>query len=169
MTELTQSPQTATGREDKLRAIAAVFGDAMAARLGAGNLPMPEDTPGSDRLAWQTNRLIRHLRDRIDGGGLDVALPRSGRAVPDSGVAATAQTRPADGGRGKPGAALRVAAGRAGLSQLPTLIAGEDLAAEHPAVIARILKDEPQEIRVSVLRALPGQVARAVMQRLRTG
>jgi flagellar motor switch protein FliG len=51
---------------------------------------------------------------------------------------------------------------------MPVLAAGEDLAAEHPAVIAYLLKSEDQQVRVSVLRALPGQVARAVMRRLRS-
>jgi flagellar motor switch protein FliG len=47
------------------------------------------------------------------------------------------------------------------------LAAGEDLAAEHPAVIAHLLRDAPQQMRVAILRALPGQLARAVMRRLK--
>jgi flagellar motor switch protein FliG len=52
--------------------------------------------------------------------------------------------------------------------KMPTLAAGEDLAREHPAVIAHILRPEAQDVRVAVLRALPGQLARDVMRRLKT-
>ena len=59
-------PPQGTTRAEKLQAIAAVFGEEVAARLG--QVPDPAARPGADdpdRLAWQTNRLIRHLRDRV--------------------------------------------------------------------------------------------------------
>ena len=131
-----------SARADKLRAIAAVFGDEVAARLG----PLPPPRPGAgqapdpdaehDRLAWQTNRLIRHLRQKVDTG-------------PPDGPARDAGARP----------------GRA--RALPGLEPGEDLAHEHPAVIAHMLRHEDQAIRVAVLRALPGQLSREVMRRLK--
>ena len=155
MTELTQTPAPASARAEKLRAIAAVFGDAMAARIGAGTLPGGPVADDPDRLAWQTNRLIRHLRDRVETGA---PLTPPDRAAP----AAPAATRP-----DRQGTAPRDAIPPRP-TRLPVLVDGEDLAAEHPAVIAHILRAEPQHIRVSVLRALPGTVARAVMQRLRT-
>jgi len=164
MTEVTQTSTSRTTRAEKLRAIAAVFGEATAARLGAGSGPMQDETPDDDRLAWQKNRLIRHLRDRIDAGDPQDEPARQRRTDPESVMTGAAGKGQARTGMGRPATTARV-----GLSRLPGLIAGEDLAAEHPAVIARILADEPQQIRVSVLRALPGQVARAVMQRLRTG
>jgi hypothetical protein len=133
-------------RNEKLRAIAAVFGEAMAARLGAGAPGPGQDAPDPARLAWQTNRLIRHLRDRVEDPG---------PAVED---------RPA---APPPRAAREVPAARPGRRAIPLLVAGEDLGAEHPAVIAHILRGESQALRVSVLRALPGPVARAVIRRLR--
>jgi hypothetical protein len=159
MTNLPQTPPSSPSRAEKLSAIAAVFGEATAARIGAGALPDGAKAADADRLAWQTNRLIQHLRDRVDTGGsspqpqdaLKRTMHSGGRPVAHR--TATEHT---------PTPQERKAA-------LPVLVAGEDLAAEHPAVIARILKSEPQTVRVSVLRALPGHVSRAVMRRLRTG
>lgn len=139
VTELPEPADRSTARAEKLRAIAAVFGDAMATRIGAGAAPGPAEAGDPERLAWQTNRLIRHLRDRVDGGAAEIPVPE------------------------QPAPAKRLAPAR----NLPVLVAGEDLAAEHPAVIAHILRGESQDIRVSVLRALPGHVSRAVIQRLR--
>lgn len=148
-------PTAATTRAEKLRAIAAVFGESMAARLDPGRVPPPAGPPDPARLAWQTNRLIRHLRDRVDPGQV---RPGAGTSTD---ATAGAQARPPD-------PAPPMGHGAATLPRpLPFLVAGEDLAAEHPAVIARILRTEPQDIRVSVLRALPGPVARAVIRRLR--
>lgn len=144
MTELSDPSHPEPSRDDKLRAIAAVFGEAMAARIGASVTPGAVDAADADRLAWQTNRLIRHLRDRVDGPA-------------DS----AARTRPT------PTAARSSGTRISGTRGLPALAAGEDLAAEHPAVIAHILRGEAQHVRVSVLRALPGHVARAVIQRMR--
>lgn len=141
MTDASTNPDASATREDKLRAIAAVFGEATAQRLGADRSLAAPGTPDADRLAWQTNRLIRHLRDRTGG-----EAPRQTQSQPQARVT----TRPSPAG-----------------PRIPVLVAGEDLAAEHPAVIAHILRNEAQDIRVSVLRALPGQVARAVMYRLR--
>ncbi len=151
MPETTQTPQPADARDEKLRAIAEVFGEAVAARIGAGDFRGSAAPADPDRLAWQTNRLIRHLRDRGDRG--DNILPDAKPAV---------QPRP-DAGAPSGGTAPKAQA------RVPVLVAGEDLAAEHPAVIAHVLKTESQQVRVSVLRALPGPVARAVMNRLRMG
>ena len=142
MTEQSQSPShRATPQEEKLHAIAAVFGDAVAARIGksqtrdAGQRSTPS-APDADRVAWQTNRLIHLLRERS-------AAQTSAQAAP--------QPRPR------------------GPRPPPPLLAGEDLAAEHPAVIAHMLRDAPQDLRVRVLRALPGHMARMVMHRFRLG
>ena len=138
-------PPQGTTRAEKLQAIAAVFGEEVAARLG--QVPDPAARPGADdpdRLAWQTNRLIRHLRDRV-------AMP--GAAPP--------ATDPPPGDRPAPAPFRRSRA-------MPPLAAGEDLAREHPAVIALMLRPETQEIRVAVLRALPGHLSRDVMRRLKT-
>jgi hypothetical protein len=148
MSEHPISPRApATPREEKLQAIAAVFGDAVAARLASmpsAQNPRRHDTPAADadRVAWQTNRLIQHLRARVAPD----RTPSKGPTVPDL---------------------LRAPLQRRELGKIPALVEGEDLAAEHPAVIAHILRDAPQDMRVAVLRALPGQVARAVMRRLR--
>ena len=148
------APRPGTARAEKLRAVAAVFGEAMAARLEGGSGGGPETArtavpPDPQRLAWQTNRLIRHLRDRVDR---------------DPAMTATAQAAAPPDPRAGQGREVRDTGGP---RPLPFLVAGEDLAAEHPAVIAHILRAEPQQIRVSVLRALPGPVSRAVIQRLR--
>lgn len=139
MTKLPEARDISTARAEKLRAIAALFGEGMAARIGAGAPTGPLGTADPERLAWQTNRLIRHLRDRVEDG----PTPEPQQINPPA----------------------RSPAGRT----LPVLVAGEDLAAEHPAVIAHILRGQAQDIRVSVLRALPGHVSRAVIQRLRPG
>ncbi|PWK59817.1 hypothetical protein [Roseicyclus mahoneyensis] len=141
MTEASTTPDASATREDKLRAIAALFGEATAQRLGADRTLAAPGAPDADRLAWQTNRLIRHLRDRT-------GIADTPRNPTQPQARATIPPRPAG-------------------PRVPVLAAGEDLAAEHPAVIAHILRHETQAIRVSVLRALPGQVARAVMYRLR--
>lgn len=153
MTENPLSPHPgATPREEKLQAIAAVFGDAVAARLGSSHASEAthRNTTGTvdaDRLAWQTNRLIQHLRQRT-------ATPQSGTAHALPKPASPTTTPPTR---------------KAGPKPLPPLMAGEDLAAEHPAVIAHMLRDAPQTVRVAVLRALPGHLARMVMRRLRLG
>ena len=141
-------PSIGTGKAEKLRAIAAVFGEAVAARLGpvsdlASVTRAEADDP--DRLSWQTNRLIRHLRDRVE-------TPMSGH----SDGASPAGDTP------KPAPFRRHPA-------FPTLAEGEDPSLEHPAVIARMLRSEPHDIRVAMLRALPGQIARDVMRRLKSG
>lgn len=151
MTEHPFSPRTnANPREEKLQAIAAVFGEAVAARLAmpraAEALRRPVSPPAdADRVAWQTNRLIQHLRARV---------------VTDEAPQPPAPARPT---ATLPGPVHR----RREITKLPPLMEGEDLAAEHPAVIAHMLRNAPQHMRVAVLRALPGQVARAVMRRLK--
>lgn len=166
-------PDPAQRRSEKLEAIAAVFGTDVAARIGGGGgaargAALPTDRPDParpdpDRLAWQTNRLIRHLRDRVG----EVA-PAAAQAAP-AGAAASVQPRPAAAAT----SAQRVAAPPGAppvfrrTARVPTLAAGEDLAQEHPAVIAHVLRGEGQEIRVAVLRALPGTLARDVMRRLK--
>jgi hypothetical protein len=137
-------PPHGTTRAEKLQAIAAVFGEEVAARLGPR--PAPATDPGADdadRLAWQTNRLIRHLRDSVDGPPA-APQPTSPPAVATPAPAAFQRSR-----------------------TMPSLAAGEDLAREHPAVIAHMLRPEGQDIRVAVLRALPGQLSREVMRRLK--
>lgn len=152
MTDPLPSPIEARTRDDKLRAIAHVFGDAVANRIGPTAARPSAEPPDRDRLAWQTNRLIAHLRDKVDA---DAKAARTDVGIPTGEATHTgAKPAPKDLARGR---------------RLPLLIAGDDLAAEHPSVIAHLLKHESQDVRVSVLRALPGQVARAVMQRLRTG
>ncbi|WP_439140587.1 hypothetical protein [Roseicyclus sp.] len=151
MTENPLSPNhVATPREEKLKAIAAIFGDAVAARLGSSHAgdTTPRNATGAvdaDRVAWQTNRLIQHLRQRT----------------------ATPSGAPSNAAPKRPSPASPPQSAKAGPRPLPPLMAGEDLAAEHPAVIAHMLRDAPQEMRVAVLRALPGHVARMVMRRLR--
>lgn len=41
------------------------------------------------------------------------------------------------------------------------------LGAEHPAVIARLLRNLDRPTRIETLKALPGPVARTVLRRLR--
>lgn len=168
-------PDPAQRRSEKLRAIAAVFGSDVAARIGGGGAahgaalaadrPDP-DRPDPDRLAWQTNRLIRHLRDRVgevDPTGAHAANSGATGAASSDQAPPAAATRPTARVAAQPGAppVFRRTA------RMPTLAAGEDLAQEHPAVIAHVLRGEGQEIRVAVLRALPGTLARDVMRRLK--
>jgi hypothetical protein len=151
MTDQPISPRSsANPRDEKLRAIAAIFGDAVAARLATGQPGEasrrhdPACDADADRVAWQTNRLIQHLRRSVPG---EAAPPPARHTAAATKHAARAPER----------------------ARLPTLLDGEDLAVEHPAVIAHMLRDAPQQVRVAVLRALPGQVSRAVMRRLRLG
>lgn len=145
-------PPNHAKRAEKLQAIAAVFGESVAARLAGLDAAAAQQRVASkpvdaDRVAWQTNRLIHHLRQRT----ADAALQPTATAPTSPAKTAAARTR------------------STGPKPLPALMAGEDLAAEHPAVIAHMLRDAPQAMRVTVLRALPGHVARMVMGRLRTG
>lgn len=159
MTDQSRTPAPAdTIKSEKLRAIAAVFGEAVAARLGhAGEAPAPARPVAEDRLAWQTNRLIRHLRTRVR----------------DAPSLAGAATGPAQGAAADPQAAAphptATAPARTDRSRrIPALAAGEDLSREHPAVIAHMLRAETKPVQVAVLRALPGQLSREVMRRLKT-
>jgi hypothetical protein len=171
MTEQTRTLPTHAARDDKLRAIAQVFGDAVAARIGKVK---PADLAGkadTNQLAWQTNRLIRHLRDRVNDEGAFSARVSAKTAAPMSAPAsapASAETRHATAAHPHHHSPIPDAQGQGRQrARLPVLVAGEDLAGEHPAVIAHVLRDEPQHIRVSVLRALPGHISRAVITRLR--
>src|SRR6056297_907021 len=149
----------AASRQAKLDAIASIFGEAMASRLaGTNGAVAPRGTSKADdddRLSWQKNRLIQHLRHRVEE-----PLRPSVADTGANGVHASPEVVGQDAASNEPGAAIR-------LSRLPALTAEDDLSAEHPAVIAHILRRETQATRVSILRALPGQTARAVMQRLR--
>jgi hypothetical protein len=153
MTDQPINPHSpANPRDEKLRAIAAIFGDAVAARLATGQpgeasrRQDPACEADADRVAWQTNRLIQHLRQSVPGADGPPPPPMQNNPVATKRVARAPER-----------------------ARLPALLDGEDLAVEHPAVIAHMLRDAPQQVRVAVLRALPGQVSRAVMRRLRLG
>jgi len=146
---MTNAPGKSTSAEarltaGKLGAIASVFGQEVANRIAA-TLPQPVSDPvDPDTLEWQRNRLIRRLRDRMDEN----------------------ERRPAHG-------RVSGAAPKKAVRDLPDPIdrypfpAKSALAAEHPAVIAHMLRGEDQAQRVHILRNLPGRIARDVMQRLR--
>jgi hypothetical protein len=154
----THSPNRIAARDEKLHAIAAMFGPDVAAQVGpAPSRGATDPAVDPDRVAWHQNRLIRHLRDHAPKPGA-VVRPKAAAIRPDHHDVAATQTRPTPAVVPERAPALQTLAHGAG--------AGE-LAGEHPAIIAHILKSEPQSVRVSVLKQLPGQTARAVMQRLR--
>lgn len=136
MTEPTDS--SAHRRQDKLDAIAAVFGPRVALQFGAPQRDTPSEVEAA-RVAWQKNRLIQHIRDRAS--------------------AKPAADFPADQTPEK--AANRVGVDLT-LREHQTATVGE----EHPAVLAHMLQDADQVTRVAVLRRLPGRVSRDVMRRL---
>ena len=47
-------------------------------------------------------------------------------------------------------------------STIAALVNGDRLAAEHPAVIAVVIENQPRSMQTAVMRALPGRVARRV-------
>ena len=47
-------------------------------------------------------------------------------------------------------------------STIAALVNGDRLAAEHPAVIAVVIENQPRSMQAAVMRALPGRVARRV-------
>lgn len=160
MTERNRSVPPDVARDEKLRVIAHVFGDAVAARLRSATPAAVPASKDASQLAWQTNRLIRHLRDRASPPGA-----KSKTSLPEGAVKTAAQAHAPHSSQSN-AREEAVAPGRRPV-HIPALAIGEDLAGEHPAVIAHVLRSEPQHVRVSVLRALPGNVSRAVMRRLR--
>lgn len=154
----THTPERRAARDEKLQAIAAMFGPDVAARLGlAAPRAAQEPTADPDRVAWHQNRLIRHLRDHAPKPGTAAASeavsPIGDTASPPAPVAPRAVPQ------------SRAATTLPGLGPATDVA---DLAGEHPAIIAHILRAEPQSVWVSALKRLPGHTARAVMHRLRT-
>lgn len=140
---MSSTPQDNRARDEKLHAIAAVFGPEVAARFRSPNMEAKQEVDPK-RLAWQRSRLIRHLREKSAVGrkrGPSEGQPDRPDDTPPRPLPALERLR----------AAARL----------------DRLGGEHPAVIAHILKAEPQKTRVAVLRDLPGGLARHVMRRLR--
>lgn len=150
-------------RDEKLQAIMAMLGPEVAARL-----LHPSKTPheqsrepiDAERVAWQQNRLIQHLRTRTPA-----PVPLAANEGGYQGDSEKESRNPKAHNDAAPPCVPVQSPGPS--ATLPVLTAADDLAAEHPAVIAQFLRHEPQMTRVSVLRVLPGPVARAVMKRLR--
>lgn len=150
-------PKPHDPRHEKLKTIAAVFGSDIAARLDASQGDASGDVPAMDdldpeRLAWQQNRLIQHVRKQGQTSASTAATSTAKRP--------TAHPDPIRVDAAPKGAAI--------LTRLQSAAHDNDLSGEHPAVITHLLRAEPQTVRVAVLRRLPGQTARAVMQRLRS-
>ncbi len=148
-------------RVQKQRVLAELLGPRGLAAMKARGLDLhaPDATDANasldeDAMTWQRNRLLQRLRDsglladRQNDIGELLPSPVSQDAVGD----------------GLPPVA-DIAAG-----MLSTRIAGlidpDQLANEHPAVIAHILRDQDRALRVSVLKTLPGYRSRAVMRYL---
>ncbi|MEM7722766.1 MAG: hypothetical protein AAF376_10355 [Pseudomonadota bacterium] len=146
----TKRPDTTHAtRQEKLQTIAALFGSSVADQLSGG--PGPDGPQGPvevdpDRLAWQRNRLIQHVRRQ----GSAAARPK-----PVETTAPLPELQPA-----------RQPAAPSALACMRTAAAQSDLSGEHPTVIAHLIRAEPQHIRVAILRQLPGHTARTVMSRL---
>jgi hypothetical protein len=171
------SPATDTvgrdpARREKLAAIRSVFGDETVQRLAHGR-PGSSDGDGDgdghttdpQRLAWQRNRLIQHLRQRSQAAQTApraADLPTPASAVPASKPEPQTPRVEFDPVPVRPQSVSSLLLAHTDHGS----VAG--LEGEHPAVIAQILKTQPQERRVAILRALPGRTARAVMSRLRT-
>jgi hypothetical protein len=183
------SPPSAPGARsdsaaEKLQVISDLFGTRIAARVAPGptGAAAAQDRPGSrddQRLEWQKNRLIEHLRrsgamagaarqDRISDPA-EEGTGATGRMAPRSGMPGSMITKPT---------APRVRASGPASPTAPTAhapLAGVlsragapgMLVHEHPAILARLLSEADQPTRVTVLRHLPGWLARDVMQRLR--
>jgi hypothetical protein len=140
---MSSTPQDNCARDEKLHAIAAVFGPEVAARFRTPNMEA-QQAVDPDRLAWQRSRLIQHLREK----SATVRKPAPSDDHPDPSADTPPSPLPA-------------------LERLRIAARLDRLGGEHPAVIAHILKTEPQKTRVAVLRDLPGGLARHVMRRLR--
>ncbi|MCR9068158.1 MAG: hypothetical protein NXH79_04870 [Rhodobacteraceae bacterium] len=180
------SPPSAPGARsdsaaEKLQVISDLFGTRIAARVAPGptGAAAAQDRPGSrddQRLEWQKNRLIEHLRHSGAMGGAaqqdrisdpaEEGTGATGRMAPRSGMPGSMITKPT---------ASRVRASGPASPTAPAPLVGVlsragapgMLVHEHPAILARLLSEADQPTRVTVLRHLPGSLARDVMQRLR--
>jgi len=126
-------------RDAKLRAIAELFGETVAERLGRDANGKSADR-AKPPVAEEQSQLIAHLHERMK-------LSEAQHEHPDPVAKPQTTTQALDSVR-----------------QASSL---DSLAGEHPAVIAQLLRSEPQENRVAILRRLPGTTARLVMQRLK--
>lgn len=143
------SPRSSSGDDRftrKARVLLDLFGPSGVERLRAAGLPA-ELLPGSadvsetDETAQNGRRsLLRRLRDR---GLLDDL--QNGTETP-----AAEPTRPEP-------LSARIAEN----------LDGGTLDKEHPAVIALVLRAQPRDVRMRLLKAMPGGVARAAMRYLK--
>jgi hypothetical protein len=154
MTTDTDQAQASLPRSEKISALTDLLGPDAMQRLrerhpGFGDGEDAAGTTDTTRVAWQRNRLLERLRSNWDGPA------------------------PSDKGGLAPAAADPVPApARGAAHRIDRYIASglslTDLKHEHPAVIARVLRGLDRTARVSVLQELPGHIARAALQRLRS-
>lgn len=145
-----------TSRQEKLSILSAILGPETLAKLKAehpaeASAPSTAPTePDATRAEWHRNRLLE--RFRTNGSG-QVSPKQVGNADLEP-----------DAIRSKPAQADKPLGIEDRLIQtgMP-----QDLAMEHPAVIAHVLSKMPRGERVHAMKALPGPVARAVLRRLR--
>lgn len=148
--------KSSTSRQEKLSILSAILGPETLAKLKAehpaeASAPSTAATePDPTRAEWHRNRLLERFRTNFSD---QIAPEHVGNAAPEP-VAVSPKPAQVD----KPlGIEDR-------LNQVGT---PQDLAMEHPAVIAHILCKMPRGERVHAMKALPGPVARAVLRRLR--
>jgi len=157
----TQNAQRSENFARKARILLDLFGPNGLERLGDAGLEpgimkaieeAAEAAPGPEADA-QTGRegLLHRFRER---GLLDRAEEIPAPAPSPAPIPARAAAQPGT---------IRSAVGR----RIAAHLSDEDLEKENPAVIAFILKSQPNAVQTRVLRALPGACARATIRHMR--
>jgi hypothetical protein len=180
---MTRKQTTPSAREEKLSALSALLGPEAMGRLRKRQPGFEADAaadaaPSADRVAWHGNRLLERLRSKEPGDAgaalpakEHVAQPKAAPSKPPQPQAAEPkQTQPQAAAQTEPPRPRPAAAAPSGRAIDLRIAAAVDLsalAAEHPAVIVRILRGLGRAERVETLRRLPGRTAREAVRRLR--
>lgn len=138
-------------RADKLSALEALLGRDTMDRLRreeTGFEPREDGPADGARVALHRDRLIGRLSERWRESRDNAAAPAQAAAPPEGAGAVP----DADGGVDR---------------RIASAMERSKLSHEHPAVIARVLQGLERPERIALLRELPGQTARAAIQRLR--
>lgn len=154
------SPLTApASRAEKMSILSAMLGPDALARLREGQSDGPSKTSpapvevDADRAAWHRNKLLERLRDQgrmPSGSNRQVNTPAATEAPPRD-----------------PVPNVQRASGRSLDMRLAAIAEFETLAYEHPAIITRLVRGLSRDERISVIKSLPGPLARSVVKRLR--
>lgn len=156
----TPAPKEPMSRAEKLSVLSALLGPDALARVRdaqpSAEMSGPTVVVDADRAAWHRNKLLERLRK---------SGPASSQKEQVAGTELTSRAA-AHNGNTSPQTAL-AASGRSLDMRLAKMSDGANLAQEHPAVIARLIKTLSRNDRVDALKSLPGPVARSIVRRIK--